>query len=125
MPAIVAKRPKTPGSVDIVRGFLGTAVHYGLLNEWLTGLVGELEHGADPVDAACTSAEEWDFGGPIGAFGGTEEDVRLQSAVLTERRQLAIPREVCDDLNLAVGDRVEFVRTIDGHYLLLPALRRC
>jgi hypothetical protein len=35
----------------------------------VTGFIGEMEAGADPVDAACTSAEEWDFGGLFGSCG--------------------------------------------------------
>jgi AbrB family looped-hinge helix DNA binding protein len=123
MPATVAKRPKDQSSVDIVRGFLDSAIHFGLLDDWLTGFIGELEAGSDPVDAACTSAEEWDFGGFIGSLGANENDARLNSAILKTRGQLTIPRQVRDDLNLVVGDRVVFARTIDGHYLMLPALR--
>jgi AbrB family looped-hinge helix DNA binding protein len=124
MPATVAKRPKNAASVEIVRGFLDSAIYYGLLDAWLTGFIGELEAGSDPVDAACTSAEEWDFGGFIGSLGSNDNDDRLQTAVLNSRGQLTIPSEVRDELKLAVGDRVEFVRTIDGHYVLLPSLRQ-
>jgi hypothetical protein len=124
MPATVARRPKDQSSVEIVRGFLDSAIHYGLLDVWLTGFVGELEAGSDPVDAACTSAEEWDFGGFFGSLGSNGNDARLQSAVLEAGGQLTIPRQVCDDLNLAIGDRIDFVCTIDGHYVLLPKLRQ-
>jgi AbrB family looped-hinge helix DNA binding protein len=124
MPAIVAKLPKDQSSVEIVRGFVDSAIYYDLLDVWLTGFIGELEAGSDPVNAACTSAAEWDFAGFFEWLGPNENVARLKSAVLKTGRRLTIPRQVCDDLNLAVGDRVEFVRTIDGHYVLLPALRQ-
>jgi hypothetical protein len=53
MPAIVAKRPKDQSSVEIVRGFLDSAIYYDLLDVWLTGFIGELEAGSDPVNAAA------------------------------------------------------------------------
>jgi hypothetical protein len=90
MPAIVAKRPKDPSTVNVVRGFLDSAIHFDLLNDWLTGFIGELEAGSDPVDAACTSAEEWDFGGFIGSLGCNENEARLPSAVLKAGGQLSI-----------------------------------
>jgi hypothetical protein len=124
MPAIVAKKPKDPACVEIVRGFLDSAIYYGVLDDWLSGFIGELEAGADPVDAACTSAEEWDFGGLIGSLGSNMVDDRLPTAALKAGRRLTIPRQVCEELKLAVGDRVAFVRTIDGHYVLLPSLRQ-
>jgi hypothetical protein len=34
MPATVAKRPKDPKSVEIVRGFLDSAIYYDLLDWW-------------------------------------------------------------------------------------------
>jgi hypothetical protein len=123
MPATTAKRPKDRESVDIVRGFLDTAIYYDLLDHWLTGFIGEMEAGSDPVDAACTSAEEWDFGGFLGAGGWNENDDRLPTAVLAVGKRLTIPRQVCNDLELRIGDRVRFARTIDGHYVLLPARR--
>ncbi len=87
MPAFVARRPKDQSTVEIVRGFLDSAIHYGLLDDWLAGFIGEIEAGSDPVDAACTSAEEWDFGGLIGSLGFNENDARLPSAVLKTRRR--------------------------------------
>ena len=124
MPATVARRPRDRASVDIVRGFLDSAIYFQLLDVWLEGFIGELQAGTDPVDAAATSAEEWDFGGFIGALGSQTNELRLQTAFMNARGQLTIPREVRDHLNLVAGDRVQFVRTVDGQYVMCPALRQ-
>ena len=44
-------------------------------------------------------------------------------AILRQRRQLTLPREVCDQLGIAVGDRIELM--VEGDILIArPAKQR-
>jgi hypothetical protein len=53
-----------------------------------------------------------------------ENEDRLPTAILAARRKLTVPRQVCVELGLKIGDRIKFVRTMNGHYVLLPVYRQ-
>lgn len=47
----------------------------------------------------------------------------MPSATLTSKGRVTIPAEVRRDMNLAVGDRIDFVEVEPGHYELIAVTR--
>lgn len=47
----------------------------------------------------------------------------MATSTVTSKGQITIPAEVRSRLNLATGDRVEFVEIAQGQYAIIPATR--
>ena len=46
----------------------------------------------------------------------------MPSATVFSRGRITLPREVCDDLGIGPGSKVEFVENADGETILKPYL---
>ncbi len=44
----------------------------------------------------------------------------MLTATVTETRQITLPTEICDRLNLTSGSKIEFVMDEDGQVKLMP-----
>lgn len=47
----------------------------------------------------------------------------MTTATLTSKGQLTIPKTVRDALGIGPGDRVEFVQTADGKFVMIPSTK--
>jgi antitoxin PrlF len=47
----------------------------------------------------------------------------MSAATITSKGQITLPKPLRDKLNLATGDRIDFVEAADGRFTLVPIKR--
>ncbi len=47
----------------------------------------------------------------------------MVAATITSKSQVTIPAQVRNDLNIQLGDKIEFIKAADGHYEVVAVIQ--